>query len=35
MIAHLRSWILPLSDFKHDLEKQGWIIACGGDFGFV
>jgi hypothetical protein len=35
MIARLQSWIMALSDFERDLEDQGWIIAYGGDFGFV
>jgi hypothetical protein len=35
MIARLQSWIIALSDFERDLEKQGWSIACGADLGLV
>jgi len=35
MIARLQSWIIALSEFERDLDKQGWSIACGADLGFV
>jgi hypothetical protein len=35
MIARLQSWIITFSDLERDLENQGWIVACSGDFGFV